>query len=142
MEVVFEAEDSWDSQPMISAQHSKKIEGRMQLTLEDENKGTQERGAACCAPPSAQEHVLWVLHEEFPLEQDHGDEVQRAIHGQHPFEHVEEPQGHDRETRVDHGVHNMARHYMSAKVGWGGGAEYTHGECRRAIVWCHILGNG
>ena len=79
-------------------------------TLVDDDERAEERRAAACTPRRAEEHACRAAHELVAAEEHHRDEVQRAVDGQHPPEHLPEVQYLHGEARVDVGVHRRARH--------------------------------
>ena len=84
------------------------------MVYDDEH--AEERGAAARAPRRAEEHVCGAAHELVAAEEHHRDEVQRAVDGQHPPEHLPEVQDLHGKARIDVRVHRRAR-YNRVAVG-------------------------
>ena len=82
----------------------------LERTLVDNDERAEERRAAACAPRRAEEHARGAAHELVAAEEHHGDEVQRAVDGQHPPEYLPEVQYLHGEARVDVWVHRRTRH--------------------------------
>lgn len=90
------------------------------LTLIDDNKRAQECRATSRSPSSPHQHSHRILHEQFPLEKDSGDEMQRSVHRQHPFEHLEESRKRKCYARIIRRVHGGADCVFDSVI-WGRG---------------------
>ena len=94
---------------------------RMRLTLVYNNKHPKERRAPRGPQRRAQQHPRRVPHHDAPLEEEHRDQVERAVDGDHPAEDGEEAGGGDVEAGVDRGVDGFAGAEVWAVLGgWGG----------------------